>query len=171
MAGPAARMGDSTSHGGSITRGASKVFIGGQPAARLTDLHACPMVQGTYAHATTPISGPGCSLVLIEGLPAATMGDTTGCGASITGGHSMTIIGNNPKTVDSDSTQDKKYEFKTVVKDSDGNIIKFCEYQFTSPDGTIFEGQTNKNGEIAILDIPPGSCKLQIKGRKIENIQ
>ena len=38
---PAARMGDTTAHGGVITVGFPTVLIGGQPAARLGDMATC----------------------------------------------------------------------------------------------------------------------------------
>lgn len=76
---PAARMGDPTSHGGSIVLGLPTVLIGGQPAARLTDMHACPMVTGIVPHVGGPIIGPGMPTVLIGGLPAAVMGDSVAC--------------------------------------------------------------------------------------------
>ena len=51
----------------------------GQPAARLTDLHTCPMVTGVVPHVGGPISGPGAPTVLIGGLPAARVGDMAVC--------------------------------------------------------------------------------------------
>jgi len=54
----------------------------GKPAARLTDMHMCPMVTpGTppIPHVGGPITGPGCPTVLIGGLPAAVMGDMCVC--------------------------------------------------------------------------------------------
>ena len=50
-----------------------------QPAARLTDMHACPMVTVLVPHVGGPIIGPGCPTVLIGGLPAARMGDLAVC--------------------------------------------------------------------------------------------
>ena len=50
-----------------------------QPAARLTDMHACPMVTVLVPHVGGPILGPGCPTVLIGGLPAARMGDLAVC--------------------------------------------------------------------------------------------
>ncbi len=47
-------------------------------AARLSDMHVCPMSQGTVPHVGGPISG-GCPTVLIEGLPAAVVGDMAIC--------------------------------------------------------------------------------------------
>jgi len=54
----------------------------GQPAARLTDLHVCPMLTPglpPIPHVGGPITGPGCATVLISGLPAAVMGDMCVC--------------------------------------------------------------------------------------------
>jgi uncharacterized Zn-binding protein involved in type VI secretion len=51
----------------------------GMPAARLTDMHLCPMVTGVVPHVGGPIAGPGAPTVLIGGLPAARIGDTLVC--------------------------------------------------------------------------------------------
>ena len=65
----------------------------GMPAARLTDMHVCPMVTGIIPHVGGPISGPGCPTVLIGGLPAARVGDLAGCGAPILLGALTVLIG------------------------------------------------------------------------------
>jgi uncharacterized Zn-binding protein involved in type VI secretion len=52
------------------------------PAARLTDMHACPMVTPgvpPIPHVGGPISGPGAPTVLIGSLPAARIGDMAVC--------------------------------------------------------------------------------------------
>jgi uncharacterized Zn-binding protein involved in type VI secretion len=75
-------MGDPTAHGGSIVLGFPTVMIGGMPAARVGDMHVCPMVTpGTppIPHVGGPISGPGSPTVLIGGLPAARVGDMATC--------------------------------------------------------------------------------------------
>jgi uncharacterized Zn-binding protein involved in type VI secretion len=51
-------------------------------AARLTDMHVCPMVTPglpPIPHVGGPIVGPGAVTVLIGGLPAAVMGDSCVC--------------------------------------------------------------------------------------------
>jgi uncharacterized Zn-binding protein involved in type VI secretion len=75
----AARMGDSTAHGGVITVGFPQVLIEGMPAARVGDLHTCPMVDGLKPHVGGPITGPGSTSVLIGGMPAARVGDMAQC--------------------------------------------------------------------------------------------
>jgi uncharacterized Zn-binding protein involved in type VI secretion len=51
----------------------------GQPAARITDMHTCPMVTGVVPHVGGPILPPGGLPVLIGGLPAARVGDMATC--------------------------------------------------------------------------------------------
>lgn len=51
----------------------------GMPAARLTDMHVCPMVTVLVPHVGGPIMGPGWPTVLIGGLPAARLSDMAVC--------------------------------------------------------------------------------------------
>jgi len=50
----------------------------GQPAARLTDMHVCPMITVLVPHVGGPIM-LGAPTVLIGGLPAARVGDIVTC--------------------------------------------------------------------------------------------
>ena len=50
------------------------------PAARITDMHTCPMVNpGPVPHVGGPILPPGEPTVLIGGMPAARVGDMAIC--------------------------------------------------------------------------------------------
>ena len=49
------------------------------PAARVTDMHVCPMVTGLVPHVGGPILPPGGIPVLIGGMPAARVGDMATC--------------------------------------------------------------------------------------------
>jgi uncharacterized Zn-binding protein involved in type VI secretion len=49
------------------------------PAARITDMHVCPMVTVLVPHVGGPILPPGGIPVLIGGLPAARVGDMAVC--------------------------------------------------------------------------------------------
>ena len=51
----------------------------GQPAARVSDMHVCPMVTGIVPHVGGPILPPGAVTVLIGGLPAARVTDMATC--------------------------------------------------------------------------------------------
>ena len=53
-----------------------------KPAARITDMHVCPMVTPgvpPVPHVGGPSTSPGAPLVLIGSLPAARMGDMCTC--------------------------------------------------------------------------------------------
>jgi uncharacterized Zn-binding protein involved in type VI secretion len=51
----------------------------GQPAARLSDLHTCPMCTGPVPHVGGPIIAPGQPTVLVGNLPAARVTDQLVC--------------------------------------------------------------------------------------------
>ena len=82
----------------------------GQPAARLTDMHVCPVVTpGTppVPHVGGPIVGPGVATVLIGGLPAAVAGDNAVCVGppdSIIKGSATVMIGGRPAARMGDTT-------------------------------------------------------------------
>lgn len=74
---PAARVGDTTSHGTPLGPGPGSptVLIGGMPAWRAGgDFHTCPMLTGTVPHVGGMIA-MGSATVLINGMPAARQGD------------------------------------------------------------------------------------------------
>jgi uncharacterized Zn-binding protein involved in type VI secretion len=69
------------------------------PAARITDMHVCPMFTGPVPHVGGPIIGPGSPTVLIGGLPAAVLGDSCTCVGppdSIILGSVTVLIGGKP---------------------------------------------------------------------------
>ncbi|MBN8526162.1 MAG: PAAR domain-containing protein [Planctomycetes bacterium] len=80
------------------------------PAARLTDMHACPMVTPgvpPIPHVGGPIIGPGAPTVLIGSLPAARVGDMCVCVGppdSIVKGSATVMIGGMPAARMGDST-------------------------------------------------------------------
>lgn len=76
---PAARMGDMTAHGGVIAAGLPTVLIGNKPAARVSDMHTCPMVTGVVPHVGGPVLPPGSPTVLIGNMPAARVTDQCTC--------------------------------------------------------------------------------------------
>lgn len=73
------------------------------PAARIGDMHTCPMQTptpgGPVPHVGGPILPPGCPTVLIGNLPAARMGDQATCVGPpdvIVKGSATVLIGNQP---------------------------------------------------------------------------
>ena len=76
-------------------------------AARITDMHVCPMVTGTVPHVGGPILPPGAVTVFIGGLPAARTGDLVTCSGppdSITAGSSSVLIEGMPAARMGDQT-------------------------------------------------------------------
>jgi len=61
----------------------------GQPAARVTDMHVCPMVTGVVPHVGGPILPAGCPTVLTGSLPQARITDMLFCA----GGPDMIALG------------------------------------------------------------------------------
>lgn len=97
----------------------------GKPAARVTDMHVCPMVTGLVPHVGGPVVPPcaptvltgslpqarigdmlvcvgppdaivvGAFTVIVSGSPAARMGDNTAHGGVIVGGMPTVLIGDS----------------------------------------------------------------------------
>ena len=81
------------------------------PAARVGDMHTCPMQTPTPAgpvpHVGGPILPPGCPTVLIASLPAARLGDQAFCVGPpdcIAKGSATVLIGGMPAARMGDST-------------------------------------------------------------------
>jgi uncharacterized Zn-binding protein involved in type VI secretion len=77
------------------------------PAARVGDLHTCPMTTGPVPHVGGPILPPGCPTVLIGGLPAAVMGGQATCVGPpdvLIKGSATVLIGGRPAVRMGDQT-------------------------------------------------------------------
>ena len=79
----------------------------GAAAARINDMHVCPMVTGTVPHVGGPILPAGEPTVLIGGMPAARVGDMATCTGppdTIVSGSATVMIGGMPAARMGDST-------------------------------------------------------------------
>ncbi len=68
-------------------------------AARVGDMHTCPMLTVLVPHVGGPILPPGCPTVMIGGMPAARIGDMATCVGppdSIVLGSATVMIGGMP---------------------------------------------------------------------------
>lgn len=77
------------------------------PAARVGDMHTCPMVTGVVPHVGGPILPPGAPTVLINNMPAARVTDMCTCTGPpdvIVKGSTKVMIGNMPAARMSDTT-------------------------------------------------------------------
>ncbi|MCY1288277.1 PAAR motif protein [compost metagenome] len=77
------RLGDSTSHGGTVLEAFSQTDLNGRPMAGVGHKVACPLCQGVF-----PII-EGSTLLNVDGIAVALHGMKTACGAS--------LIASNPK--------------------------------------------------------------------------
>lgn len=76
-------------------------------AARVGDMHTCPLVNGTVPHVGGPVIPPGAPTVMIAGQPAAKVGDMLTCTGppdSIIAGSATVMIGGMPAARQGDST-------------------------------------------------------------------
>lgn len=70
-----------------------------KPAARVGDMHTCPMVTGVVPHVGGPILPPGVPTVQIGFMPAAVVGDLVTCVGppdAIVMGSTTVLIGGRP---------------------------------------------------------------------------
>lgn len=77
------------------------------PAARIGDMHVCPMTTGTVPHVGGPLMPAGAPTVLIGGVPSACVGDMCTCTGppdSIVAGSATVMIGGKPAARLGDST-------------------------------------------------------------------
>lgn len=88
----AARVGDITNHGGTITGpGAATVLVGGKPAAVAGDTHVCSLPPNAH-QPTASVFPSGSTSVLILGRPAVRTTDACICGAMAAVGDPTVMI-------------------------------------------------------------------------------
>ena len=76
-------------------------------AAKIGDMHTCPMMNGPVPHVGGPVTGPGCATGLIGGMPAARVGDMLTCVGppdTIVQGSATVMIGGAPAARQGDTT-------------------------------------------------------------------
>lgn len=89
----AARVTDTTSHGGTIAGpGEATVLIGNMPAAVMGDNHICVLPPNSHQPTVSPFPA-GSGTVMIGGKPAVRVGDTSICGATAVVGEPTVMIG------------------------------------------------------------------------------
>ena len=89
----AARVGDTTTHGGTIVGpGCATVLIGGMPASVAGDMHVCSLPPNTH-QPTSSAFPSGSTTVLIGGMPAVRTTDSCICGAMAAVGSPTVTIG------------------------------------------------------------------------------
>lgn len=84
MGKPLIKLGDKTSHGGTVIEASKHSDIDGIGIARMGDKTVCPK------HGPGPIVS-GDATLIVDGKPAARHGDKTACGASLIASQQTTI--------------------------------------------------------------------------------
>ncbi len=89
----AARITDTTSHGGTILGpGEPTVLIGGMPASVMGDNHVCSLPPNVHQPTVSPFPA-GSATVLFGSKPAIRVGDVCICGATAVVGEPTVMIG------------------------------------------------------------------------------
>ncbi len=90
---PAARILDTSNHGGTIVGpGEATVLIGSMPAAVVGDNHVCSLPPNAHQPTVSPFPS-GSGTVMIGGKPALRTTDTCLCGAMAAVGEPTVMIG------------------------------------------------------------------------------
>lgn len=192
MGKPAARMGDPTAHGGVIVSGLPTVLIGGMPAARLTDMHTCPMVTPgvpPIPHVGGPISGPGVPTVLIGGMPAACVGDMAVCvgppstivmgcptvmigpggggggggGAGSSGSGSATASAKTALSGNVEATTKQEHWIEFEMIDKAGNPVSGVDYKLTDTEEIVSESNLRTDGRVQRDNIKEGEAEIILR--------
>lgn len=188
----AARMGDTCAHGGAIVIGCPTVLIGNMPAARVGDMHMCPMVTpGTppIPHVGGPILPPGSPTVLIGGMPAARVGDMATCvgppdsivmgcmtvmigtagsgsasggGAGSSGAASAQTGARNALSGNAEATTRSEHWIEFELLDEAGNAVSGVNYLLTDTDNQESSAVVNSDGRIARDALKEGQCKVEL---------
>lgn len=88
----AARVGDTTNHGGTIVGpGVPTVMIGGKPAAVAGDMHICALPPSGHQPTSSPFPS-GSTAVMIGGKPALRTSDACLCGAMAAAGEPTVVV-------------------------------------------------------------------------------
>jgi uncharacterized Zn-binding protein involved in type VI secretion len=183
MGQPAARMLDQTAHGGMIMVGFPMVLIGGMPAARVGDVHLCPMLNPGVPpppHVGGPIT-KGSLSVNIGGMPAARVGDPVTCsgppdsivkgcptvliGDGMSGGAGVGVPGGEKSgeaTADSASEEETEGHYLNVaIVDSGGFPITGAEYELTPPSGP--KTVSPLMGGVKEANVDSGSYDIEVR--------
>lgn len=189
MGSPAARMLDMTSHGGVVMKGEPTILIGGQPAARVSDIHVCPMVNGPAPHVGNPVqlgsptvhfagqwaarqndlapcTGPPDTILL--GLPTVQIGVVGGAAPAGAGSpatnaahlSAQVAFTNNAEDSSSESEEGHWIAFQFV--DAAGLPITGVPYAFSDADNQDSEGVLPPDGTVRRTALSEGQCSIQL---------
>ena len=191
MGKPAARLGDPTAHGGTIVVGFPMVLIGGMPAARVGDMHVCPMLNPGVPpppHVGGPIA-MGSPMVLIGGMPAARLGDMVTCagppdtimmgcptvligeggsgsasggGSGSSGSSSAATSATTALSDNVEATTKEKNWIEFEFVDKVGNAVSSVPYKFKDSINKDSNSKIRIDGKIRRDALQEGECQVQL---------
>ena len=149
---PAARVSDPTAcplpgHGTNpIVSGSPDVIFDGLSAARQTDSTACG----------SALAGNVVPNVLINGLPATTIGTVGSHGNVVVGGSGTVIIGNSGGGASFTPIVPISFGFdeQFTLLDMEGEPVADFAYKITTSSGKVFRGVTNEAGKTQRISTP-----------------
>jgi uncharacterized Zn-binding protein involved in type VI secretion len=196
MGKPAARIGDTTAHGGTVTLGTPTVMIGKMPASAMGDMHVCPMCNGPVPHVGGPIT-LGSTGVMVGKKPSARISDMTVCvgppsmpamgcmtvligevGSGSQAGSAASALSaaaaqkKGPKSLDPFPLAEapkgtENHYVECEFVDSAGKPLSGVAYKLTDPNNQVIKGVTSSEGKVYHSGYSKsGSFKLEVKGVK-----
>jgi hypothetical protein len=129
---PAARMGDSCAHGGTIVSGCATVLIGDSGG------DACSPQTATMS-------------ALQDGAKAFTQKNFAAKGAHSEQVDSPLFSEGDPK---------KRAWIEVALVDESGDAVPYARYRVVAPDGTVREGFLDDKGLARVGGIDPGTCHI-----------
>ena len=108
MSSPFVRLGDPTSHGGTVISADPTTTFDGKPVARVGDMTVCPKCKGVFAITC------GAGDVISNGQAMARQGDSTACGASLVATQAV-------------STWDSKTSFGEAVSTDSSDLLTMAK--------------------------------------------
>jgi uncharacterized Zn-binding protein involved in type VI secretion len=144
---PAARMGDPTAHGGTITLGCPTVLIG-ETSSGSAGSSSAPPDSALNAGQNERMGSE--ANVMAQAIKSA----------AISGEMYVKVPITKMKKPKNPVKQIPKSDIACLLQDEDGTPMSDIKYEITLPDGSVRKGSTDSNGKISITGIPPGTCKV-----------
>ncbi len=149
---PAARMGDTCAHGGTIVMGLPTVRIGEMMPGAPPVAFAAPGLPGTPGMGTSKGASED------ESAQVKAMKTAASRGAPFC---EMCSQAQKAEAASSGSGKQSKKSFLEIdLKDDEGKPVAGEQYRIELPDGTIKEGVTGIDGKARVEGVDPGTAKV-----------
>lgn len=152
------RLGDKTSHGGTVLEAFEGLNVYGKPASGIGHKGYCPQCKCQF------VIVAGAASATFMGVNVAVEGMQTSCGAvliasqgqatiDVAGGASMPSTQEGSAAKDQAKNSDRhEADQHLVLHDQDGTPLAGIPYSLTAVGGTVISGKTNTEGKTQIVD-------------------